>query len=101
MLGETDYTQQLADYIKRNIAKGYTLEALKWALISQGYTRVAVEKAIKIANQQLAESAPKMKEKPVIKREIIKVEAASTKSLEDKKSKRGFFEMLRLKKRAG
>ena len=74
MLRGTDYIQQLADYIKRNLAKGYTLESLKWALINQGYSRVSVEKAIETANQQLADSAPKMEEKPVITYEIIEVE---------------------------
>lgn len=61
-----DYTQQLADYFKRNLAKGYTLDSLKFSLMSQGYSRVSVEKAIEIANQQLAEKAPILKEKPQI-----------------------------------
>lgn len=66
----TDYIQQLADYIKKNLSKGYTSEALKWALISQGYSRAEIDRAIKLANEQLAASAPKMVEKPVIKVEV-------------------------------
>lgn len=66
----TDYIQQLADYIKRNLSKGYTSESLKWALISQGHSRTEIERAIKLANEQLAFQAPKMKEKPVIKVEV-------------------------------
>lgn len=65
------YLQQLADYIKRNISKGYTTESLKWALINQGHSRVEVEKAINLANQDLASQAPVLKEKPVIKVETI------------------------------
>ena len=63
----TDYIQQLANYILRNISKGYTQESLKWALINQGHTRSSVEQAMKMANQKLALQAPKMVEKPVIK----------------------------------
>ena len=64
---ETDYIQQLASYIKKNLSKGYTQEALKWALISQGHSRSEVDRAINLANEQLAAQAPKMVEKPVIK----------------------------------
>ncbi|MBS3079374.1 hypothetical protein J4218_04590, partial [Candidatus Pacearchaeota archaeon] len=55
-----------AEYVKRNIAKGYTLDSLKFSLMSQGYSRVSVEKAIDLANEQLAYKAPIMKEKPQI-----------------------------------
>lgn len=71
MRRDEGYLQQLANYIKKNISKGYTSESLKWALINQDYTRVEVEKAIDIANKQLAAEAPVMKEKPVIKVETI------------------------------
>ena len=66
---DTDYIQQLASYIKRNLSKGYTQEALKWALVDQGHSRTEIERAVKLANEQLAMSAPKMIEKPVIKYE--------------------------------
>lgn len=64
---QTDYIQQLASYIKKNLAKGYTLTSLRTALESQEYSRIAIEQAIKLANEQLAREAPPMKEKPVIK----------------------------------
>ena len=67
MLRNTDYIQQLATYVKKNLAKGYTLDSLRVALQEQGYSRTAIEKAINITNQQLASQAPKMIEKPVIK----------------------------------
>ena len=57
---------QLAEHIKKNISKGYTLEALKFSLMNQGYSRISIERAIELANQQLAASAPIMKEKPQI-----------------------------------
>ena len=62
-----NYIQQLANYIKRNLAKGYTLDSLRVALESQDYSRTAIERAIQLANEQLAASAPPMKEKPLIK----------------------------------
>ncbi len=68
---KTDYIQQLADYVKKNLSKGYTLESLKWALVNQGYSRTEVERAISLANEQLASSAPKMIEKPKITIETI------------------------------
>jgi len=61
-----DHVQQLADYIKRNISKGYTLDSLRFSLISQGYSRISIEKAIQLTNEQLAAQAPIMKEKPQI-----------------------------------
>lgn len=68
---EAEQLRKLTDYFKRNLKKGYTLDSLKWALISQGYSRTAVEKAIEIANKELAKEAPVLKEKPVITHEII------------------------------
>ncbi|PIN77866.1 hypothetical protein COV15_01060 [Candidatus Woesearchaeota archaeon CG10_big_fil_rev_8_21_14_0_10_34_12] len=64
------YIQQLADYIKKNLSKGYTIDSLKTALMAQGYSRMQIDRAIHIANEQLAMDAPKMVEKPVIKIEI-------------------------------
>lgn len=66
-----DYIQQLADYIKKNITKGYTIDALRFSLVSQGYSRLSIENAITLANEQLAAAAPVMKEKPQITRKII------------------------------
>lgn len=61
-----DYVQQLAEYIKKNLAKGYTMDSLKFSLKTQGYSRVAIDRAIELTNKQLAEQAPVMQEKPEI-----------------------------------
>jgi SOS response regulatory protein OraA/RecX len=66
-----DYKRNVIDYFKKNLLKGYTAETLKWALINQGYSRSIVERALEIAQKELAEKAPLLKEKPVIKYEII------------------------------
>lgn len=90
MVNETSQNQQLADYVKKNIAKGYTSDALKFSLIKQGYSRTSVEKSIELANKQLAESAPKMNEKPVVKYEVIDSgELAAKMAAQD--ANKGFF----------
>jgi len=70
-MGETVHLRKIAEYYKRNIKKGYTSDALKWALINQGYQRFSVEKGIELANQEMAKEAPVLREKPVITHEII------------------------------
>ena len=84
MYKHKDYIEQLADYIKKNLSKGYTLDSLKYSLMDQGYSRISVEKAIEIANKQLAEKIPPMKEKPQISYKVIKDEIIAKKS--EKKS---------------
>jgi len=83
---EKGYIQQLAEYIKKNIAKGYTLDSLKIALESQGYSKVAIERAIEELNEEMAKKAPKIKEKPVIRYEIIQEEP--------KEEKKNFFKKI-------
>lgn len=71
MYKPTDYVQQLAAYIQSNLAKGYTLDALKFSLMKQGYSRITVEKAIERANMQLAQKAPMIKERPQITYKVV------------------------------
>ena len=68
---KNNYRIQLVDYFKKNLSKGYTPDLLKFALINQGYSRTAVERALEQAHKELAEEAPKFKEKPKIKYEIL------------------------------
>jgi len=70
-MGETDYKRKIINYLEKNLSKGYTLDALKYALINQGYSRSAIEKAIIQLNKELAEKAPILKEKPKINYQII------------------------------
>lgn len=65
------FIEQIADHIKKNLKKGYTIDALRFSLINQGYTRISIEKAFELANKKLAEELPLIKEKPEI---IYKVE---------------------------
>jgi len=68
---ETDRIKPLIEYIKRNLEKGYKLEDLKWALVNQGNSRVAIEKAIKYVTEFQEAQKPK-KPEPVT--EIIEPE---------------------------
>ena len=63
--------RKLVDYFKKNSKKGYVFDSLKWALINQGYSKIAVKKALEQATRELAEKAPVLKEKPRIKYQII------------------------------
>jgi len=68
---ERDSNKILVNYFKKNLEKGYTQDTLKYALISQGYSRAAVDMAIESANKELAKRAPVIKEKPAIKYEVV------------------------------
>jgi len=65
-----EYKDQLVDYFKKNLSKGYTVDSLKFALFNQGYSRVIVEQALEQANKDLAQKAPQLREKPQIKYSI-------------------------------
>ena len=63
--------KKLVDYIKRNLKKGYTVDALRYALLNQDYSKILVDGAINQANKELAQSAPVLKEKPKITHHVI------------------------------
>ena len=71
MFKKRNLIDELVDYIMRNLKKGYTKESLRWALVNQGYSKIEVERAIKKADLELAESAPILKTKPRITYKII------------------------------
>jgi len=63
--------QDIADYIKKNLKKGYTLDSLRFSLISQGYSKISVENAIDLANKQMAKEIPQIKERPEIIYKVV------------------------------
>lgn len=71
MAKDRGYVLKLVEYLKRNLMKGYTKESLKWALVNQGHSKIEVEKALKMVEQQLAEEAPILETKPEIKVEVV------------------------------
>ncbi len=67
----TNSINDLLKYFKKNLAKGYTIESLKIALIKQGYSQLTIEQAIRKVNEEFAKKAPVFKEKPKIRYEIL------------------------------
>ena len=66
-----DITTQLVEHIKKNLAKGYNQDTIRFSLVSQGYSRITVENALEKANKELAKTIPEVKEKPKIIYKII------------------------------
>jgi hypothetical protein len=71
MKKDKNYVQELAEYLKKNLKKGYTKESLKWALVNQGHSKIEVEKALRLVDAEFASEAPILKTKPEIRVEII------------------------------
>ncbi len=71
MFKPENHITQLAEYVLKNLKKGYTIDSLRFSLINQGYSKISVDNAIENANKRLAETAPEMKEKPQITYKII------------------------------
>lgn len=91
---EKGQNQQLADYIKKNLSKGYTPDALKYSLLKQGYSRTSVEKGLEMANRQMAETAPRMEEKPVIRFQTIDENELKEKVAAEDEANKGFFKRI-------
>lgn len=71
---DKDLIQELAEYVEKNLKKGYTKESLKWALINQGYSKLEVEKSMRRVEEKMAAKAPILKTRPTINYEVIPVE---------------------------
>lgn len=84
-----DYIGELANYIKNNLKKGYTLDSLKYALISQGHSKLEVEKAIKRAQEDQAKDAPILETKP-----SIVYEAMDTDNIQVEPDQRPFWKRI-------
>ncbi len=54
---DVNYIQNLVDYTKRNLKKGYAPDSLKWALINQGHSRIEVDKALSVAQAEISKES--------------------------------------------
>jgi hypothetical protein len=91
-----DVTSQLAGYIKRNLAKGYNQDTLKFSLMSQGYSKITVENAIDRAHEELSVTIPPVKEKPQITYKIIDEQNRPIRTVDiSTEKKKGFFSWLK------
>lgn len=75
--------RELITYIEKNLNKKYTIDEIKVALLGQGYSRTAVENALKVVEM----SRPKPKAQIIIPKEEPKIIAEPAK-------KKGFFAKL-------
>lgn len=71
MESDSTYLNQLTDYIKKNLKKGYTKDSLRWALIEQGNSKMEVEKAFLRVDKEFAQEAPILRTRPIIKYEVV------------------------------
>jgi len=92
MYKPNNITSQLADYIKRNLAKGYNQDTLKFSLMSQGYSRITVENSLDRAHKELSSTLPPVKEKPQITYRVIDEQNRPIKTVDIPiEKKQGFF----------
>lgn len=61
---DANYMQNLIDYTKRNLNKGYAPDSLRWALINQGHSRIEVDKALAAAQGSIAKAVPASRMQP-------------------------------------
>ena len=66
-----EYRTHILEYFKKNMAKGYDTDTLKWSLIKQGYSRSIIDWAMIEVHKELAKKAPLLKEKPEISYQAI------------------------------
>ncbi len=65
-------SDRIKDYFKKNLPKGYTLDALRISLIhTQGYSPSIVDKAINEMHYELAREAPILKDTPKISYVVV------------------------------
>lgn len=85
MVNQDTIVASLVSYLERNLKKGYKIEDLRWALITQKHSRIEIEKAIKIVQART----------PSVKQEAPKIESVEVKQ-EDAyvPEKRGFWSRL-------
>jgi hypothetical protein len=65
-LRDGDYIKGLIRYAERNLSRGYTVDQIKLTLIQQGYSRAAVDRAVRLAEQNRPKVVEVKKEEPKI-----------------------------------
>lgn len=49
---ETPHLRMILNYFEKNLKKGYKIDALKYVLLNQGYSKVELNEAIKIIEEK-------------------------------------------------
>ncbi len=68
VLRDGDYMKSVIAYIERNMGRGYNIDQIKFTLMQHGYSRAAIERGIRIYNQNHPPKveAVRVEEAPVI-----------------------------------
>ncbi|MEK6855406.1 MAG: hypothetical protein AABX73_04250 [Nanoarchaeota archaeon] len=74
MYKKRSIVEDITEYVKKNLKKGYTKESLRWALVEQGYSRIEVEKALVKADKELGEEAPILKPTSQLVEEVVELQ---------------------------
>ena len=61
---EGDYMEEIVSYIENNIKKGYRKDQLRFLLINQGYSRSAIDRALKMVDQRAPQEPENRPEQP-------------------------------------
>jgi hypothetical protein len=79
-----DTISPIVNYIEKNMKKGYSMDSLRWALVNQKYSKIEIDKAIKIIEAR----TPKREEPKIVPIQEIKQESIVI------PQKKGFFARL-------
>lgn len=85
---EQDSVSKIVEYLEKNLKKGYKIEELKWALVTQKHSKIEIDKALAIINARTAKAK---------KDEEDKLHAMSTASVIEEEvpvHKPGFFKRI-------
>ena len=85
-LRDGDYIKGLIRYAQRNLSRRYTVDQIRLTLLQQGYSRAAVDRAIKVALESMPK-APAAEVRPEPKIELVEHEPVPER-------KRNFFQKI-------
>lgn len=87
----TPHLRTILDYFEKNLKKGYKIDALKYVLLNQGYSKVEIAEAIKIIEEKTK------KEQEAVKKEEerqLKMQVQEEVKQATQQQKKGFFRRL-------
>jgi hypothetical protein len=83
VLRDGDYMKHLVGYVNNNLSKGYNIDQIRILLLNQGYSRPAIDRAVRMAEANRPLPMPAVKEEPKIQPIV-----------EEPPKKKGFFAWL-------
>lgn len=87
----TPAIRSILDYIEKNIRKGYKMDDLRYMLLSQGYSRIDVDEAIKIFEEKTKKDREDAKKAEERRAQMLQAQQKMEPIIEEKK---GFWRSL-------